>query len=463
MEDVPDSTDWLLTPLKGLAEVEAALRCQVCKDFYKTPMLTSCNHTFCSVCIRRALNNDGKCPLCRAGEQEMRLRSNWSMEEVVAAFTKSRTEVLVFATKPTTVVESIEAANGHGSPKRPADLSQEEDSRGSKRLRTSARLSKSRGAERITEMARQEADVVVTPSPVIPEPEPEPEIRDGLVACPICLSRMKETQVDKHLDTSCPGSPQPQYREILQHTTSMQQRSSGGMAGSASTWKPPGPQPQQSRNYERLPAVNYSMYKDQALRKKLSELGLSTIGPRQMLEKRHKEWMTIWNANCDSQYPRARRELMHDLDDWERTQGSRAPTSSRHVHLGAQIKDKDFDQAAWATQHENNFKDLIANARRSRSQAQKPNEGKSDPSTSTSAQPTVRTDVPKAKPEDLSLSGSIAGSSTPDAGEACNEDHSTDARNMGELTSPRLDRVGTELRGVQPMNPAQEEGQSGLT
>ncbi|OCL04313.1 hypothetical protein AOQ84DRAFT_226128, partial [Glonium stellatum] len=47
---IPDSTDWLPTPLASLTPLEVALRCQVCKDFFDTPMLTSCAHTFCSLC-----------------------------------------------------------------------------------------------------------------------------------------------------------------------------------------------------------------------------------------------------------------------------------------------------------------------------------------------------------------------------------------------------------------------------
>ncbi|OTB10031.1 hypothetical protein K445DRAFT_323424 [Daldinia sp. EC12] len=346
-EDVADSTDWLSTPLSGLAAVEAALRCQVCKDFYKTPMLTTCNHTFCSICIRRALSNDGKCPLCRASEQEMKLRSNWSMEEVVVAFTKTRSDVLLFAkTSQDTIAEPG---------KRKLGDTEDDDSasqRSGKRLRSSTRLSKSRSMEMTSEMARLEADI-----PHQDSTDFEPD--DGLVACPICLQRMKPLQVDRHLDTSCPGEPQPERTpsKPSSRSTSIPNAFS---SSSSSPKKPP------ARTFERLPAVNYSMLKEPQLRKKLQEQGISAAGSRQMLEKRHKEWTTIWNANCDSQYPRRKGELLHDLDVWERTVGSRAPTNSRTISLGAQIKDKDFDGAAWAAKHDSSFKDLIANARRNK-------------------------------------------------------------------------------------------------
>jgi hypothetical protein len=113
------------------------------------------------------------------------------------------------------------------------------------------------------------------------------------------------------------------------------------------------------------------MYKEQALRKKMADLGISNQGPRALLERRHKEWMTIWNSNCDAARPRKRHELLHDLDVWERTQGGRAPTTGRAAQNAAIIKDKDFDAAAWAAKHDTSFKDLIANARKTRLDAKR--------------------------------------------------------------------------------------------
>ncbi|KAK8052594.1 DNA repair protein rad18 [Apiospora rasikravindrae] len=340
-DDIADSTDWLTTPLPGLAAVEAALRCQICKDFYTTPMLTSCNHTFCSTCIRRALASDAKCSLCRSVQEVSKLRSNWSMEEAVLAFVKTRADLLALARKPPTVlVHTVEVP--------PA-----------KRFRSSARKSKTRGAELTAEMARQEAGFSVPPHSV-----PDQNYDDGLVACPICLERMKEAQVDRHLDSSCPGSPQEQPTKPK--STSATQRN--GFQALASPAPPPKP--------ERLPTLSYSMLKDAALRKKLADLGVPTNGTRQILEKRHQEWITIWNANCDSLHPKRKSELLQELDVWERTLGTRAPTSSRSIHQGAQIKDKGFDHAAWSAKHDSSFQDLVASARRSRAQAlQKANEG----------------------------------------------------------------------------------------
>jgi E3 ubiquitin-protein ligase RAD18 len=130
--EVSDSTDWLETPLRSLAPVESALRCQVCKDFYNTPMITSCSHTFCSICIRRCLSNDGRCPACRTQDQELKLRFNGAMEELVEAFKAARPEVLEHARKPEVVVADISKRS------RETDLDDEE-SPPKKRTRSSGR------------------------------------------------------------------------------------------------------------------------------------------------------------------------------------------------------------------------------------------------------------------------------------------------------------------------------------
>ena len=172
---------------------------------------------------------------------------------------------------------------------------------------------------------------------------------------------MKLWQVDKHLDTSCPGFPQPQAPSSRTPNNTSQ----SGFFNTTTLTSSTAPKP-----LEKLTPLNYSILRDQALRKKMSELGISTSGSRQLMENRHKEWVTIWNANCDSSRPKSRAELLNDLNNWERTQGGYG-LAALSSHYGAQIKDKNFDGAAWTTQHDSSFKDLVANARRSKLQAEK--------------------------------------------------------------------------------------------
>lgn len=163
---------------------------------------------------------------------------------------------------------------------------------------------------------------------------------------------MKEWQVFKHLE-SCTGPPSPNTNN-------------NNTSSDPSTFSTPFRKPS-TTTLDRLPAINYSMLKETALRRKLSELGISTTGTRALLEKRHKEWITLWNANCDAAKPKKRRELLKDLEVWEKTQGGGGGSAGRGG--GVMVKDKEFDGRAWGTKHGDEFRELIESARRSRAQA----------------------------------------------------------------------------------------------
>lgn len=94
-----DPTDWKSTKLPFVGALDAALRCEICKDFYTAPVITNCCHTFCSLCIRRALHADGICPICRTAEQEYRLRKNTTVQDLLDAFKDCRTQLYEFATR----------------------------------------------------------------------------------------------------------------------------------------------------------------------------------------------------------------------------------------------------------------------------------------------------------------------------------------------------------------------------
>jgi hypothetical protein len=170
---------------------------------------------------------------------------------------------------------------------------------------------------------------------------------------------MKMEKINAHLDT---------------HTEEPQRTSAPPKFSQSTTFRKPTPKP------ERLPTLSYSLYKEAQLRKKLGELGISTFGSRQLLEKRHKEWVTLWNSNCDSSRPQTKAELLHALDVWERTQGGRA-ISSNHGQNSSHIASKSFDGAGWASKHGPSFNELIEAARRNAKP--KPAETEEPPSEST--------------------------------------------------------------------------------
>ncbi|RAL14848.1 E3 ubiquitin-protein ligase RAD18 [Aspergillus homomorphus CBS 101889] len=338
--DLPDSTDWLATPLSGLAPLESALRCQVCKDFFNNPVITSCSHTFCSLCIRRCLSAEGKCPACRASDQELKLRPNWAVQELVETFQSARPSVLQLARQAE--ARNSEDLEQPASKKRKMEVSEElTDDMSVDGVRT---RSQARGGS--TPQGPPAAEVIE----VIDDSQDEEFVpADGLVACPICQRKMKNEAVFSHLD-KCTGEPSPPKFSPKSSYGSLQMQIPARY-----------PYRTKSKTLERLPTMNYSLYKESMLRKKLKDLGIPNTGPRPLLQKRHTEWVNLWNANCDSKSPKPHGVLLRELDVWERTQGNQ---SSSATEAPGSIMRKDFDKAAWSTSHEDDFKRLIADARK---------------------------------------------------------------------------------------------------
>ena len=207
--DVSDSTDWLQTPLASLAPVESALRCQVCKDFFDTPMITSCSHTFCSLCIRKCLTDDGKCPACRSADQELRLRRNWTVEELVDAFRNSRSSILQLGQD--VVAAAAQLQKHQGCKRKLEDTDIEEDGNPNlqrRKTRSQSRKSPSSKQENGVHIIEDDSDNIYQPGILIPVYSygalADKCSDDGLVACPSCGKRMKEENVYSHLDT-CSG------------------------------------------------------------------------------------------------------------------------------------------------------------------------------------------------------------------------------------------------------------------
>lgn len=354
---LPDPTDWAGTPLHPLSGIDALLRCQICKDFYTSAVLTSCAHTFCSLCIRRCLSADGKCPSCRAPEQESRLRRNGVLQELVDTFTTQRKTMLEAARHFSTPPETTPSAGGQSKTRiskrkrGEADVDAVHDEPPARRTR-SHRASTNRSPLKSSEIngavVIADSDDEYTPeSTRSSRPAQEFDPEDGLVACPCCGHRMKEELVFSHLNT-CIGKPPPPA-------------SSTNKASSFPTYIQPPESPSQTP--QRLPQLSYSLLKDAALRKKLEDLKIPATGPRGLLIRRHSEWLALWNANSDSNKPRSRQELLRDLDAWERSQGGR---SANGGVPGDGIKGKEFESEEYARRHNDEFTDLIAQARASR-------------------------------------------------------------------------------------------------
>lgn len=214
---IADSTDWLGTALVDFAPLESALRCQVCKDFFDTPMMTSCSHTFCSLCIRRCFAADGRCPTCRAADQDSKLRRNWTAQELVDTFQRARPSALELArrgvaeTGPDGGPGAKKARGRRSEKKRKLDEIQDSEDGGDQSEEEAERrpVRKTRTQPRRSATSSRTPEIIDLEDDgdgdfVAEEEDEEAQPNDGLVACPMCNKRMKEESVFSHLDR-CDG------------------------------------------------------------------------------------------------------------------------------------------------------------------------------------------------------------------------------------------------------------------
>lgn len=90
------------------------------------------------------------------------------------------------------------------------------------------------------------------------------------------------------------------------------------------------------------------------------------MGNKQLLMRRHTEWVNLWNANRDSRLPKTKLELLRELSEWDKTQGgSSAITFNVHNRFNG-IMEKDFDRDAWSSNHGDEFQRLVSQARKKR-------------------------------------------------------------------------------------------------
>jgi E3 ubiquitin-protein ligase RAD18 len=198
--ELPDSTDWIATSLPAFEALEAALRCEMCKEFYSNPVTTSCSHTFCSICIRRSIAADGKCPSCRTACSSDKLAPNIALREVVMRFQEARPKALELARADKAQENGVESGTRKKRKLEETDAEVGRDVR-----QTRSRQTRSQGRR---DAGTEDAPLELEDSE---EAGDEEFLPDGMAKCPICNEAMKQEQVFNHLDV-CPGQSASQGR-----------------------------------------------------------------------------------------------------------------------------------------------------------------------------------------------------------------------------------------------------------
>ncbi|KTW27314.1 DNA repair protein rad18 [Pneumocystis carinii B80] len=149
-----------------------------------------------------------------------------------------------------------------------------------------------------------------------------------IVKCPVCYQSVDFDKIHMHLDVCLNQKSSSCIQTVISPKT-------------------------EPHMYSRLPKLNYALLSESKLRSELKSLGLKISGDKAMLQRRHTEWINLWNANIDSKTPVSKRILLEKLDAWDQMQLK--TTSMKN------ISDKN-----WMQTYKTDFDNLIENARQSK-------------------------------------------------------------------------------------------------
>ncbi|KAH8555725.1 hypothetical protein BGW37DRAFT_146157 [Umbelopsis sp. PMI_123] len=286
-EDFDDPTDFANPAFEGLDE---HLRCPICSEFFQTAMiLKTCSHTFCSLCIRRSLTVEQCCPSCRTHSVETNLHNNYIVDNLVSVWKNNRKKVLDMENQLQQFSEGDKSeATTSDCPMDTSSSQPAEDNEPSPPAHQKRRSSRLSASQTSVEKA-------------VPVPED-----DTKVDCHICHRKIELNHLNQHWDLCEQGKPDPMLDKPSSVTSSPSPSAKKPLMFGVQ-------QPSTSTSFKRKAKaidlgkkpqkIVYNLETPVGLRKVLRDLGLPDKGDKSTLIRRHKEWISLYNANVDSTDP----------------------------------------------------------------------------------------------------------------------------------------------------------------
>lgn len=377
---ITDASDFARTSVPQLAQLDNLLRCHICKEFLKVPVLTPCGHTFCSICIRQYLRQDPKCPLCLNELRESSLRSEFLVNEIVEIHKSSR-QALLEALK-------TQLTGKHKADDNPIELGSQSDVDDEIQILATTETKPIRTSTSITSTNR-----VSKPSGVrslLKNQNENVKSKQNMAQCPICeqfypIEILERTHLDECLTVqSLDGqagpkvlkkkSPSPVPRKVNTSRAFTRERQEIDTSSHIAKYV----NSSISDDRQRLPKVNFASMSASQIKQKLASLGLPVHGSRQNMIARYDQYEMLWNSNfCDAIEPVDVNELKRQLLSWESTRNNQGPSNSGGISLMMKrangrkpyqklltnFKNDKFERKAWIQMFHKDFKVLIKEAK----------------------------------------------------------------------------------------------------
>ncbi|XP_073325261.1 E3 ubiquitin-protein ligase RAD18 isoform X2 [Pagrus major] len=377
--------------LASLKNVDTLLRCPICFDFLNISMMTKCSHNFCSLCIRKFFSYKLQCPVCNTQATEQDLRNNRLLDDLVVNFRAARQQ-LSKATfdsppiSPKTPASAVKCKTprqrgqkcnssvlSHFFQKRPKTSPTKETQHDSSAAQCvqrgetqTARTHNANDGDLHSETAQLR--VAVKEEPMDEEEtsfqslmsvkqedtgshsistgaqtahcsSPPQDLKPVIkVECPVCSVSVPQQFINKHLDTCL---------------TRGEKKESLRSCGSLGTARRP------------MGKLVYNLLSMQELKRRLKECHLSVQGSRDQMIKRHRDFVQIYNAQCDSLNPKSAEEIAKELEANEKIRNQLQGKTKPVLVFSKNQSEKEIDEmhSNYRKQHSSDFSRLIAQVR----------------------------------------------------------------------------------------------------
>ncbi|KMQ87161.1 e3 ubiquitin-protein ligase rad18-like protein [Lasius niger] len=337
----------LPTEYVELKHIDKLLQCGICYEYMDTSMITSCSHSYCSLCIRKYLHYKTQCPTCFEETFEKDLRKNKLLDEVIIHYLNFKDKLEKnFYQKEVLTVEDKNFENVYSSSnfecKKTQNISDTNeildksfDSPISMTSNTTPRGQKDYQQNISTPSTSTEFRI---PSMFTPKRKGfQNEENYQPVTCPVCKVDVPQSNINKHLD------------DCLKRESTKDQ-------------------PKKSEPKRKpLPKLVLSLMKDSVIRKRLKEFGLSSQGDRKALESRLQRYIILYNAECDKINPRPISELIKQCEEEENLEKKRLNINRNTEHNIIEQQRKKY-----LTANKDSFDQLIVKMKRPNSSRKLP-------------------------------------------------------------------------------------------
>ncbi|XP_077430341.1 E3 ubiquitin-protein ligase RAD18 isoform X4 [Vanacampus margaritifer] len=345
--------------LAALKKVDTLLRCPICFDFLNTSMMTKCSHNFCSLCIRKFFSYKLQCPVCNAQSTEQDLRNNRSLDDLVVNFQAARQQM------SQTYFDSPPISPENPAPvkcKTPSDKGQKSTvvshffrKRSRKSSGKDGQTERTPGANdassRLTTVKEEASNMGEASNQYVPPPplqqeeqvmphsssSPPTDVKPVIkVECPVCSVSVSQPFINKHLDMCLTSG---EKKESLRSSFGKSRRPMGKLV--------------------------YNLLSLQELKRKLKECHLLVKGSRDEMMKRHKEFVHIYNAQCDSLNPKSVEEIAKEVEAAERVKNQLQDKVKPVMVFSKNHSEEEINEvhSKYRKQHSNDFSRLVAQVR----------------------------------------------------------------------------------------------------